>query len=173
MKRKTLFLIALLLSVCTLSFGATLQSLDKKGVMTALQDKTITTIPMATLHDKLVMSRISIYFGADGKLEGKFARKIENDPQSDTGTWTVKNDGLLCANWQHWGAGKDMCVYVYDTKNSLIFANPAGYFDSLVLSRFIKSGNHVQEIKSLEQMKQMRMQRMMTKEKTQEKAPAQ
>ena len=165
MVRKVIILFSLLMSVCSLSFAASLQSLDQKGATNALQDKTITTIPLATLKDRLIMTRVSIYFGADGKVVGKFARKPDNYPQSDMGTWKVQHDGQVCVNWPHWNDGKDMCVYVYNMKNSLVFANPNGYFDSLVLDRFIKSGNHVEEIKSFKEMHEMRHEKMMMKEK--------
>lgn len=143
MKKLALWSVILLFS-STLGFAATLKSLNKEQVTSVFQDKTITTIPLLTLNDKLVNNTITIYLAKDGKMNGQFATKPENDPQSDQGTWLVKTNGALCATWQHMNNQKPICVAVYKLNNSLVLVNAdTNKFESMVLNENIKDGNQM------------------------------
>lgn len=142
MKKKSIILFAALISVCSLSFASSLKSMSKDQVMKALEDKTITTIPMAMLGDQLLQDSFIGYFGKEGKLIGKFETKPANEPQTDEGTWAVKSDGLACATWQHWNNTKPVCVYFYDTKNALLLVGE-NKLHSAVLKDNIKAGNQL------------------------------
>ena len=143
--KKSAFLIApLLLSICTLSFAASLQSLNKQQVTKLLQDKTMTTVPLVTLNKQLVSNTLSVYLDKQGKLNGQFANKPDNDPQTDQGKWTVKSNGVLCATWDHWNQSNPICVFVYKTSNSVIFINQqSNKFESMALEDNIKDGNQI------------------------------
>lgn len=143
MKKNILIAIALLTFGCSYSYAATLQSLDKNQVTKALENKTITTVPLVTLHKHLVPNTVSVYFGKKGELSGQFANKPENDPQTDQGTWQVKDDGQVCVNWKEWTKNKPTCVYTYKLENSLVFINVDNKFESMALLDKIQSGNQV------------------------------
>lgn len=145
MKKIVLLVTAALLSVCTLSFGASsLQPLDKSQATQTIQDKTITTIPMVTLNGQLINNTFTGYFDKTGTVKGQLANKPDNDPQTDQGTWMVKSDGTLCATWQHWDNSKPICVSIYKLNNGILFVNQqTKKFESYILQENIKSGNQI------------------------------
>jgi hypothetical protein len=141
---KKLALICLLLTFgCSLSYAESIQSLSKNEVLKALENKTITTVPLVTLHGKLVPNTVSVYFGKQEMLVGKFAEKPKNDPQNDQGTWQVKDDGQFCVSWKVWTNNRPICVYTYKLANSLVFINTDKKFESMVLTDSIQSGNQL------------------------------
>ncbi len=144
MKKLALLSVVILFFVSPLGFAASMHSLNKEQVTNALQDKTMTTIPLLTLNGKLVNNTISMYFSKDSKLTGQFANKPDNDPQSDQGTWTIKPNGVLCTTWQHLNKQKPICVFVYKLQNGLVFVNiETNKFESMALDENIKDGNQV------------------------------
>ena len=88
---------AALLTLSSLSFAASLQSLNKSQVTHEVQGKTITTIPLVTLNDQLITNTFTGFFDKNGELKGQLANKPDNGPQTDSGKWQVKADGTLCA----------------------------------------------------------------------------
>lgn len=143
MKKLPLTLALLLLS-SSFAYAQALQSMDKKQVMKALENKTITTIPLVTLHGNLIPDNTaSIFFDKEGKVSGQFSSKPANDPQSDQGTWQVKADGQTCVTWQTWTQNKPICVYAYKLANSIVFVNVDKKFESMVLADNIQSGNQI------------------------------
>lgn len=144
MKKSVLISALSLVFVSGVSFAASMHSLNKEQIMSALQDKTMTTIPLLTLNDQLVNNTITMYFAKDGALNGQFATKPDTDPQSDQGKWEVKADGALCTTWNQINNKKPICVYVYKTSNSLIFINTdTNKFESMALNDNIKTGNQM------------------------------
>lgn len=142
MKRKYLAIPLSLLFACSASFGSAANSMTQTEVAKALSDTTITTIPLATLKGELVKDKVSVFFGDNKTLQGKFAQKPHDAPQEDKGNWSIESDGKLCVEWQHWGQKKS-CMYLYDTKNAILFINTNGAFESLVLKDSMQSGNQV------------------------------
>src|SRR5262245_59321095 len=128
MKKFSVIFFAALFTICSIAFAATnFKPMSKSEAQAALSDKTITTIGWATLNKQLIQNSFSGYFGTDGTAVGHFANKPnDNNPQDDQGTWTVKDDGEACATWQHWSNGQEICIYIYDAKNSLIFIGADG-----------------------------------------------
>src|SRR5580700_9639244 len=90
-----------------LAAAGTLTSMNKDEVTTAFKDKTITTISAATLNNEVISDSFTGYFSNDGKMVGKFINKPKDQPQDDTGSWSVKSDGMLCYKWNHWNSAKD------------------------------------------------------------------
>lgn len=132
-----------LLLVPSLSFAGTLTSMNKDEVTNAFADKTITTIPAATLNGKVLKDSFTGYFSKDGKATGKFENKPENDPQNDTGTWKVDSEGKFCFKWDHWDGGNEKCVSIYKLSNGFLVVNSKDAFESMILSEQIKSGNQM------------------------------
>lgn len=144
MKKLVVLSAVALMSVSSLCFGASLQSLNNKQVTQTLSDKTITTISLVTLNGKIVNNSASVYFSKDKKVSGKFADKPESDQQTDEGTWSVKSNGTLCVAWQHWNQAHPICVAGYQLKNALIFVNAdTQKLETLILDENIKDGNQV------------------------------
>lgn len=140
--KKQILAAIVLMTISVTSFSATLTSMNKKQVMDALQNKTLTTIPFATLNGELVKDTITLFLDKNGQIDGKFASAPAKDLQSDRGVWKVSPEGALCVSWDHWDQGQKQCVMVYDVKNSLLFvAAKNNKFESLVLKENIKSGN--------------------------------
>lgn len=141
--KRLILICALLICGCSFSYAASIQALNKGQAIKALEDKTITTVPIVTLHGNLISNTVSVYFGKGKEIIGQFANKPENDPQSDEGTWQVKADGQTCVNWKVWSQKGPTCVYIYKLANGLVFVNTANKFESMVLSDDIKAGNQV------------------------------
>jgi hypothetical protein len=140
---RKLGLAVVLMFGCISSYAESMQALKKNEVVKTLENKTITTIPLTTLHGDLIDNTATVFFSKDGKLLGRFETKPENNPQSDEGTWKVNANGQTCVSWKSWNDSKQICVYIYKLSNSLIFVNTANKFESMVLSGKIVSGNQV------------------------------
>lgn len=140
--KKLLVLSIALLSTSSISFAAP-SLMNKLAAMNELSDKTITTISAATLDGKVISDSFTGYFGKDGKMNGKFATKPANGPQTDQGTWKVKADGKVCITWEHWNEGKEKCVNFYKLSNALLIVNMSNGFESLVLNDDMKTGNQM------------------------------
>jgi hypothetical protein len=140
---KGISIAAVLLSVSSLSFAASLSSMSKSEVTEALSDKTITTISAATLNGKVLANSFTGYFGKDGKMNGGFAKPTEGAPQTDKGTWQVKEDGNICMVWEHWFDAKDDCVYFFKLSNGILVVGADQNFESVILNSDIKSGNQL------------------------------
>lgn len=126
------------------SFAQSIESLSKKQVTEMISDKTITTIPLVTIDKQLTTNTFTGFFDKSGTLTGQLANKPDNGPQTDTGTWTVKSNGSLCATWKNWNQSQPVCVSVYQLKNSLIFVNSENKdLETLILSTDIKTGNQL------------------------------
>lgn len=145
MKKISIILLAAVFTICSFAFAATnFKPMTKAEATQAFNDKTITTISWANLNGKLVQNSFTGYFGPDGKAMGHFANQPENNvPQDDQGTWLVKSDGTVCATWQHWFNGKELCVHIYNAKNSLVLIGVDGSLNTLIMSDQIQSGNQM------------------------------
>lgn len=127
MKKLAILLTAVtLLSFSSLSFAASLQSLSKEQIIQALQDKTITIVPLVTHNGQLINNPIIASFNKQNQINAKFSTPVDDEPQTEQGTWKVDENGMLCVTWQHWFAQKPICVFTYSFNNSLIFVNREG-----------------------------------------------
>lgn len=105
-------------------FSATLNSLTKKEFLADFVGKTMVTVPLATMNNKLIDDSFSGYFNKNGEVVGKFAKALKNkEPQKDKGKWEVKDDGSFCIKWQHWFKDKEICMVVYELDNGYLFIN--------------------------------------------------
>lgn len=140
--KKLLVLSAALLTFSSISFAASITSMTSDQAKQALSDKTVTTIPAATMGDKIIDNSFTGYFNKDGTVQGSFANKPSDTTQNDKGTWKVKSNGLVCVKWDNWENAKERCVTFYKLKNALLVIGPNG-FETLFLTKDIKSGNQV------------------------------
>lgn len=141
---KRLIIAASVLLISTVTFANTLQSLNQAQVNEQLKGKTISTIPLVTINGALVNNTFTGFLDSNGNMDGHMANKPENDPISDTGTWTVSQNGTLCVTWQHWNNTKPICVSVYKVNNGLLFINEKSHaLETIVLSDSIKNGKQV------------------------------
>lgn len=131
------------LLVPSLSIAGTLTSMKQADVINAFADKTITTIPAATLNGKVLKNSFTGYFSKDGKAQGLFETKPNDDPQNDTGSWKVDSEGMFCFKWDHWDGGQEKCVAIYKLNNGFLVINKQDSFESMILSDQIKSGNQM------------------------------
>lgn len=118
-----------------------LEPLDQSKAKSALENKTITTIPLTTLNGKTQDNVFTGFLGKDGKTKGSFTPAPANQPQTDEGTWMVKDDGKLCMTWDHWNDAKQFCMTLYKTKNSIIFINEKDKLESVVMLDKVRTGN--------------------------------
>lgn len=133
--------IAVLSSV---SFAATINSLNKNELNQFLADKTITSVPVITMNNQLTPNTFMGYFAKDGTINGKLVTQPDNGPQADAGKWNIESNGNLCVTWQHWNNNKPICVSAYKVANGLMLVNTESHdFETLLLSADIKSGNQL------------------------------
>lgn len=143
MKKSLIAACAILVAVTSLSFGATLNSVNKDQVKQAFVDKTFTSVPVAHLDGQSIGNTFTGYLDAQGKTWGKFAHKPANAPQTDEGAYIIKDDGALCLTWQHWFKGKQFCVYTYNTNNAYIIVGDNNSFHTVFMKSAIQQGNHI------------------------------
>lgn len=140
--KKKLALFALFLATHSLSFGATLSSINQDQFKQTFVGKTFTSISTAQLNGKVINNSVTVYLDNDGKIQGKFTDKPANAPQTDQGVYSIKDDGLVCITWQHWFNGTE-CVYAYNTQNAYIMVDNNNTFHIVIMKSAIESGNHL------------------------------
>lgn len=146
MKKSAVLFGATVLTLSSLCFGATLQSMSKDDVTNLLSDKTFTTIPVTTQNKKIVMGNEFMgYMDKNGKILGQFKKQPASEQRKDTGTWRVKDNGMLCITWAHWGDKKEFCMDLYDVGNMILFVNESGNVESGAMKDSFKSGNQLKK----------------------------
>lgn len=155
--KKSAILCTALLATTSLSYGASLNSLHKDQVKKALVDKTITTAPVNRLNDQVTQTPVVVYLDNNGNISGQFMNTMNSStttsmnnttnnmpsPQSDTGTYKLKNNGLLCITWKTWNKGNEFCVYTYETSNAYLFVDDHHVFHTVAMKSDIQSGNQM------------------------------
>ena len=128
----------------SVGFAETMQSLPKDKVVEIVKGNTLTTFPVVTLDKEQLSNTWTGYFAEDGKIDATFATKPATSPQSDNGTWSVDDNGLLCITWQKWvsGANNKACIYLYEVQNGYVLVNLDGSFESVFKKSSMK-GNQV------------------------------
>lgn len=143
--KKQLTLFAALIASTSLSFGATLNSINQDQFKQAFIGKTFTAMKTAQLNGKEVNNSVSVFIGDQNKIKGKFADKPANGPQADEGVYTLKEDGMICINWQHWFNGKEECLSTYDTQNAYMMVDSNNVFHFSIMKFAIKAGDNLKK----------------------------
>ena len=139
--KKQLAVFAALVITSSLSFGATLNSINQDQCKQAFVGKTFTSVSTAQPNGK--NNSVIVYMDDKGKIQGKFADKPANAPQTDQGIYSIKEDGLICITWQHWFKGKEEHVYAYNTQNDYIMVDNNNIFHLVIMKSAIEPGNHL------------------------------
>lgn len=141
MKKRSIALFAALLVTSSLSFAMTLNSADKSQVTQFFINKTFTSIPASNLNGQYVENTFTGAADDQGHMWGKFAQKPADQPQTDQGTFTIKDDGQLCLTWQHWNGGQEFCVYAFNTDNAIVIVDTKSHFHTAFMKSQVQSGN--------------------------------
>lgn len=143
MKKSAMALLTAALTVSSVGFAATLNSISKDQVKQAFVNKTYVSISTAQVNGKTVENSFTGYMDDQGKTWGKFTRKPADAPQADQGTYVIKDNGLLCLTWQHWMGGKQFCVYAYETTNSYLIISDDNVFHTAFMKNKMQAGKHL------------------------------
>lgn len=136
-------LLAGLLSVSVACSAATMHSITKDQMKQAFVNKTSTSISTAQLNGKNVDNAFTGYFDDKGNMWGKFASEPADAPQTDQGTYKIKNNGSLCLTWQHWMDAKQFCVNAYETTNSYIIIDDKNMFHTVFMKTAMQAGKQM------------------------------
>jgi hypothetical protein len=140
--KKFLILITTL-AVSPLAFSSTLHSLDKKQFNNAFVNKTAVSISYDDFHGHPMGASFSYYLDGKGNIFGKLSKKPNNEPQMDTGTYYILEDGTGYFKWKHWYGGKKICFHIFNTKNAYISVDCNNMFHTVYMKNSIQHGNQV------------------------------
>ncbi len=143
MKKSIGIACAVLLLVSTLSFGATLTSLNKDEFIKAFVNKTATSIPTDNLNGRTIENTFSMFLDDKGNIVGKMSLKPSNEPQMDKGTYSVDGDGTAYITWRHWDGAKKLCFHAFNTDNAYINVGCDNVFHTVFMKEAIKFGNYL------------------------------
>jgi hypothetical protein len=65
-----------------------------------------------------------VYRAPDGEIRGRAWGSWGES--FDTGSWSVDENGVYCAQWTEWRDGRRGCWRVYEEGNAIVFAAAAG-----------------------------------------------
>lgn len=136
-----LFLVSI--SSSFLSLGVTLNSMSKTEVEQAFINKTFTSIPTDNLNGRDIANSNAVFLDDQGHALSKMSIKPANQPQFDTGVYSIKNDGTLLIKWKHWDNGKQLCFHIFDTQNAYLSIDCGNVFHSAFMKASIKAGNQL------------------------------
>lgn len=143
MKTSAKVLLAALLTTSSVSFAMSLDSATQDQVKQMYVNKTFKSISTAQLNGKTVDNMFTGYLDDKGNMWGKFAHKPTNAPQTDQGTYMVKDDGALCITWQHWMDAKQFCIYTYETDNAYLIVGDNKVFHTAIMKNTFQDGKHI------------------------------
>lgn len=93
------------------------QPLDQAGVQEVLHDATHT----ATVGNGLEWNG---YYEPDGTMRGSLS-----DGETDSGTYTISEDGTYCRAWSKWRDGKEGCAKFFRRGNELNSIRVSGSYN--------------------------------------------
>jgi hypothetical protein len=143
MKKISMAIVGGLMTITASSFGATLHSLSTDQIKQAFVNKTLTSIPAVHIDQKIMDNTVNIFMDDKGHIMGKFMKKPDTVPQTDSGDYTVNNAGDIYITWQHWHAGKQFCVRLYDTQNAYVAVDCSDVFHTAFIKSTAQTGNHL------------------------------
>lgn len=141
--KKTIILFCALALVSSLSFAASLTSMSKEEVKQVLVDHTATSIPIDNLDGKDIVNTFSMYVAENGKVFGKMSKKPKNDPQTDEGIYTIKDDGTVYVTWKNWDGAKQLCFNIYSTQNAYMTIDCSHVLHTVFMKSAVIAGNHL------------------------------
>lgn len=139
----SIFISVLSISHCSFSFAASLNSMDKNQVKQVFINKTFISIATDNLNGKTINNTFSMFLDDKGNIIGKMSSKPANQPQTDKGVYSIKEDGTLMITWQHWDEAKELCALFFETANAYIAMECNNVFHTAFMKEDIKQGNHL------------------------------
>lgn len=148
MKKLTKTIIfSVLITINSLSFSATLNSMNKSQIEKAFINKTLISIPTDNLNGHTIDNTFSMFLDSHGNIQGKLSHKPINEPQTDTGVFTIEADGTFYITWKHWDGAKKLCGHIFNTNNSYISVDCDNVFHTAFMKEVIQTGNHLEKTK--------------------------
>lgn len=142
MKKSWLLIAAF--AVSTPAVCATLESLNKEQLIQAFVNKTAVSVTYDVFHGQpMPTTTFSYYLDDKGNIFGKFSKKPQNEPQTDTGVYYIEQDGSGYFTWKHWYDGKKICFHIFNTQNAYISVDCNNVFHTVYLKNAIKSGKQL------------------------------
>ncbi len=79
------------------------------SAVAAQEVKTLTAdeVRKAFIGNTLDTGKTFVFWGADGVIKGKSRRG-----PTDTGKYSIKDDGQYCRKWENWRGGSEECVMI-------------------------------------------------------------
>ena len=139
-----LFLVFFLMT--ELCFGATLKSMSKNEIKELLLNKTLVSIATDNLNCQTIQNTFSLYLDNKGNSFGKMEHKPSNEPQTDTGVYSISKDGTLYLTWQHWDGAKKLCAHFFNTQNAYLAIDCENVFHTVFMKETVRSGNHLKKL---------------------------
>lgn len=143
MKKSIGIIFTTVLAINSLSFGATLNSLNKEQFVKAFVNKTSISIATDNLNGRTIENTFSMFLDNQGNIIGKMSHKPANEPQTDKGVYSIAEDGTAYITWQHWDGAKKLCFHAFNTENAYINVGCDNVFHTAFMKNAIKSGNHL------------------------------
>jgi len=132
-----------LLLFSVISVGATLHSMNKAQIEQAFINKTVVSIATDNLNGHTINNTFSMFLDGKGNVFGKMSVKPDNEPQTDQGIYSIKNDGTLYITWQHWDGAKKLCGHMFNANNAYIAVDCADVFHTVFMKENVQSGNQL------------------------------
>ncbi len=82
-----------------------------------------------------------MFLDDQGHIVGQMAHKPKNQPQTDTGVYTIKNDGTVYLTWKHWDDAKELCAQFFETKNAYLAVSCDHVFHTAFMKEAMSVGN--------------------------------
>gem|GEM_PF-1610532 len=143
MKKCIIFIFTAVLAISSLCFAATLNSLNKDQFIKAFVNKTSTSIATDNLNGRTIENTFSMFLDDKGNVIGKMSHKPTNEPQIDTGSYLIDEDGTAYITWKHWDGAKKLCFHAFNTENAFINVGCDTVFHTAFMKNAIKSGNQL------------------------------
>lgn len=143
MRKLVVIIFVALLSINSLSFSATLNSLNRDQFIKAFVNKTSISIATDNLNGRTIENTFSMYLDDKGNIIGKMSHKPVNEPQTDNGVYSIDEDGTAYITWQHWDGEKKLCFHAFNTNNAYINVGCDNFFHTAFMKEAIKAGNHL------------------------------
>jgi len=76
-------------------------------------------------------------------MVGRMSMKPANEPQTDTGVWSIDEDGTAHMTWKRWDGAKTLCFHVFNTENTYLSVGCDNVFHTAFMKEAIKPGNNL------------------------------
>jgi len=122
-------------------FAIALHPLNKTKCKKVFLNRTFTSIATDNLNGLTIDNTFSMFLDDRGHIFGKMSHKPKNEPQTDTGVYTLTNDGTFYITWKHWDGAKELCGHIFDTKNAYISVDCNNVFHTVFMKEASQIGN--------------------------------